>query len=79
MASKGAVVITGASTGIGEACALMYGQVLTQVEAPDQPTLERFFQYQYVNCEWMLRINLDAMDAAITVPTEHFAHRLALS
>ena len=41
------------------------GRMLTEVEAPDQPTLEKFFQSHYVNCEWIMRIDLDAKDGAV--------------
>ncbi|HVA00579.1 MAG TPA: hypothetical protein VMV34_02890 [Terriglobia bacterium] len=36
------------------------GRMLTEAEAPDQATLEKFFAAHYVNCEWMMRIDLDA-------------------
>ena len=42
------------------------GRMLTEVEAPDQPTLEKFFQSYYVNCEWIMRIDLDAKDGTVT-------------
>ncbi|MGD0221188.1 MAG: hypothetical protein ABSF71_02525 [Terriglobia bacterium] len=42
------------------------GRMLTEVEAPDQPTLEKFFQSHYVNCEWIMRIDLDAKDGTVT-------------
>ena len=42
------------------------GRMLTEVESPDQPTLEKFFQLQHVNCEWIMRIDLDAKDGAVT-------------
>lgn len=42
------------------------GRMLTEVEAPDQPALERFFQSQHVNCEWIMRIDLDAKDGTVT-------------
>ncbi len=41
------------------------GRMLTEVEAPDQRTLEKFFESHYVNCEWMMRIDLDARDGAV--------------
>ena len=43
----------------------IHGRMLTEVEAPDQPTVEKFFQSQYVNCEWIMRIDLDAKDGAV--------------
>ena len=36
------------------------GRMLTEVEAPDQPSLEKWFQTHRVNCEWTMRIDLDA-------------------
>lgn len=41
------------------------GRMLTEIEAPDQPTLEKFFESRYVNCEWMMRIDLDGHDGAV--------------
>ena len=42
------------------------GRMLTEVEAPDQPTLEKFYKSNYVNCEWIMRIDLDAKDGTVT-------------
>jgi hypothetical protein len=42
------------------------GRMLTEVEAPDQPTLERFFESRRLNCEWIMRIDLDAKEDTIT-------------
>ena len=42
------------------------GRMLTEVEAPDQPTLEKFFQSHHVNCEWTMRIDLDAQNGSVT-------------
>ncbi len=36
------------------------GRMLTEVEAPDQASLERWFEARLVNCEWTMRIDLDA-------------------
>jgi hypothetical protein len=41
------------------------GRMLTEVEAPDQPTVERFFEAQRINCEWIMRIDLDAKDGNV--------------
>ena len=41
------------------------GRMLTEVEAPDQPTLEKFFSARYVNCEWIMRIDVDAKDGNV--------------
>src|SRR5579884_733496 len=35
------------------------GRMLTEVEAPDQATLERWFEHHHVNVEWMMRLDLD--------------------
>jgi len=42
------------------------GRMLTEVEGPDLPTLEKFFQSRHVNCEWIMRIDLDASDGTVT-------------
>jgi len=42
------------------------GRMLTEVEAPDLPTLEKFYKSHYVNCEWIMRIDLDAKDGSVT-------------
>jgi len=42
------------------------GRMITEVESRDQPTLEKFFRSQHVNCEWIMRIDLDAKDGAVT-------------
>jgi hypothetical protein len=42
------------------------GRMLTETEAPDQPTLEKFFASQRVNCEWIMRIDLEAKDGNVT-------------
>lgn len=42
------------------------GRMLTEIEAPDQPTLEKWFERHYVNVEWMMRIDLDARDGSVT-------------
>ena len=47
-------------------CSQIHGRMLTEVEAPDQPTVEKFFQSHYVNCEWVMRIDLDAKAGAVT-------------
>jgi hypothetical protein len=41
------------------------GRMLTEVEASDQPTLEKFFEAHHVNCEWIMRIDLDASGASV--------------
>jgi hypothetical protein len=42
------------------------GRMLTEVEAPDQLTLEKFYQSNFLNCEWLMRIDLDANDGVVT-------------
>ena len=42
------------------------GRMLTEAEAPDRQTLEKFFEANYVNCEWIMRIDLDAQSRGIT-------------
>jgi len=41
------------------------GRMLTESDSPDLPTLEKFFQSRYVNCEWIMRIDLDASGGAV--------------
>jgi hypothetical protein len=36
------------------------GRMLTEAEAPNQPALEAFFEKHRVNCQWVMRIDLDA-------------------
>ena len=38
------------------------GRMLTEVEAPDQPTLEKWFARRNINIEWMMRVDLDGAD-----------------
>jgi len=42
------------------------GRMLTEIEAPDQPTLEKFFESRYVHSEWIMRVDLDAKDRTVT-------------
>jgi hypothetical protein len=46
-------------------CSQIGGRMLTEVESPDQPTLEKFFRSQHMNCEWIMRIDLEAKDGAM--------------
>jgi len=41
------------------------GRMLTEAEAPDRSALEKFFEAHYVNCEWIMRIDLDAQKEGI--------------
>jgi hypothetical protein len=34
------------------------GRMLLEVEAPDQPSLEKWFEEQKLNCQWVMRIDL---------------------
>ena len=42
------------------------GRMLTEVEAPDLPALENFYKSRHVNCEWIMRIDLDAQGGGLT-------------
>ena len=42
------------------------GRMLTEAEAPDQAVLENFFESRHVNCEWIMRIDLEAQDGTVT-------------
>ncbi len=42
------------------------GRLLTEIEAPDQLTLEKFFESRLVKYEWIMRIDLDVQDGALT-------------
>jgi hypothetical protein len=42
------------------------GRMLTEVEAPDQPTVEKWFAAHHINCEWTMRIDLDARASSVT-------------
>jgi len=41
------------------------GRMLTEAEAPDQTVLEKFFASQRINCEWIMRIDLEAKDGTV--------------
>lgn len=41
------------------------GRMLTEIEAPDQATLAKWFERHYVNVEWMMRIDLDAREGSV--------------
>ena len=41
------------------------GRMLTEVEALDQSTVTRFFEACRVNCEWTMRIDLDAKEGSV--------------
>ena len=42
------------------------GRMLVESEAPDRTTLEKWFEARYVNCEWIMPIDLDARDGKVT-------------
>ncbi|MBZ5562996.1 MAG: hypothetical protein LAP13_11335 [Acidobacteriia bacterium] len=41
------------------------GRMLIEAEAADQAALEKFFAAHYVNIEWLMRIELDAVGGNI--------------
>ena len=41
------------------------GRMLLEVESPDQPTLEKWFESQRLNCQWVMRIDLDGDSTAV--------------
>jgi len=36
------------------------GRMILEVEAPDQPALEKWFEERKLNCQWVMRIDLTA-------------------
>ena len=42
------------------------GRMITEIEASDLATLERWFEARRLNCEWVVRIDLDGRDGAVT-------------
>jgi len=42
------------------------GRMLVEAEAPEQKTLEKFFVDRNINCEWVMRIDLDAQSGEVT-------------
>ncbi len=41
------------------------GRMITEIEAPDQATLERWFEKRHMNVEWLMRIDLDGAGGAV--------------
>ncbi len=41
------------------------GRMLTEIEAPDQLTLAKWFDARRINYEWIMRIDLDAQGERI--------------
>ncbi len=44
----------------------LVGRMLTEIEAADQGTLERWFEARRINIEWIMRIDLDAREGRVT-------------
>ena len=42
------------------------GRFIVEAEAPDQKSLETFFESRRFNCEWVMRIDLDAQNDNLT-------------
>ncbi len=42
------------------------GRMLLEAEAPDQKTLENFYEARRLNAEWVMRIDLDAKEGRVT-------------
>ena len=42
------------------------GRMLTEVEAPDRATLEKWFEARRINCEWIMRLDLDGKEGTVT-------------
>jgi hypothetical protein len=42
------------------------GRMVTEVEAPNQPTLEKWFAARRINCEWIMRLDLDGREGTVT-------------
>lgn len=41
------------------------GRMITEIDAPDQPTLEKWFENRRINWEWIMRIDLDGGNGAV--------------
>ncbi|HEV2176890.1 MAG TPA: hypothetical protein VGW33_06780 [Terriglobia bacterium] len=41
------------------------GRMLAEIEAPDQPSLERWFEARRLHCEWVMRIDLDGQGGEV--------------
>ncbi len=41
------------------------GRMIIEIEAPDRPTLERWFEVRRLGCEWIMPIDLDARDGIV--------------
>lgn len=59
LASSGVKVRRAVASQIG-------GRMLIEAESPDRSTLEQWFEAHHLTCEWMMPIDLDARDGAVT-------------
>jgi hypothetical protein len=41
------------------------GRMITEIEAPDQSTLERWLEKHRLNWEWIMRVDLDGKDGNV--------------
>jgi len=41
------------------------GRLLIEAEAPDLPTLEKFFNAHFITSEWVMRIDLDGKEGKV--------------
>lgn len=41
------------------------GRMITEIEAPDRPTLERWFEQHHMNWRWIMRIDLAGEDGTV--------------
>ena len=41
------------------------GRMIIEIEAPDQATLEKWFGKHLLNCEWVMRIDLDGENGSV--------------
>ncbi|MGH9430354.1 MAG: hypothetical protein ACRD3T_02300 [Terriglobia bacterium] len=42
------------------------GRMLLEVESPDQPALEQWFEEKRLNCQWIMRIDLSGDSSGVT-------------
>ena len=47
-------------------CSQIGARMLVEAESPDQKTLEEFFTERNINCEWVMRIDLEARNGDVT-------------
>ena len=41
------------------------GRMITEIEAPDRTTLERWFDEHHMNVEWLMRIDIEGAAGAV--------------